>query len=175
MRPVRRPRGSLDLFTITGGGATFQLGPDVNITNQETLGIANVQSRNLGTSEYNYTDADGNEVETLTALDDLASGRLLNLVSGDLGDAQKVVDSAIAEVAGLRGRLGSFQKNTIGATIRSLGVAFENVSAAESSIRDTDFAEETAALTRSQILQQAATNSLGIANAQPQAVLSLLR
>ncbi|MEM9883705.1 MAG: flagellin, partial [Planctomycetota bacterium] len=49
-----------------------------------------------------------------------------------------------------------------------------NTSAAESAIRDTDFAKETAELTRSQILVNAATNALGIANSQPQNVLSLL-
>jgi len=59
--------------------------------------------------------------------------------------------------------------------VSSLGVALENASAAESAIRDTDFAEETANLTRSQILSQAATTVLAQANASPQAVLSLLR
>jgi flagellin len=84
------------------------------------------------------------------------------------------VNDAISEVSTLRGRLGAFQKNTVGATIRSLGVALENTSAAESAIRDTDFAAETADLSRSQILVSAATNVLGIANSQPQSVLGLL-
>ena len=74
----------------------------------------------------------------------------------------------------MRGRLGAFQKNVVGASIRSLGVALENTSAAESAIRDTDFASSTANLTRSQILVNAATNVLAIANAQPQSVLALL-
>jgi flagellin len=78
-------------------------------------------------------------------------------------------------VSQLRGRLGAFQKFTIGSTINSLGVAFENASAAESAIRDTDFAEATADLTRSQILANSATTVLANANASPQAVLSLLR
>ena len=68
----------------------------------------------------------------------------------------------------------AFQRNTVGSTIRSLGVALENTSAAESAIRDTDFAAETAELTRSQILQQAATTTLSIANSQPQSALALL-
>ena len=55
-----------------------------------------------------------------------------------------------------------------------LGIALENTAAAESQIRDTDFAAETAALTRGQILQQAAIQSLSLANSGPQAVLSLL-
>jgi flagellin len=59
--------------------------------------------------------------------------------------------------------------------VNNLGVAFENASAAESAIRDTDFAEETANLTRSQILAQAATTVLAQANASPQAALQLLQ
>ena len=57
----------------------------------------------------------------------------------------------------------------------SLGVAFENVSSAESAITDTDFAAETSNLTRAQILSQAATTVLTQANAQPQQVLTLLQ
>jgi len=53
-------------------------------------------------------------------------------------------------------------------------VALENTAAAESAIRDTDFANETATLTRQQILVQAATQVLSIANLQPQSVLTLL-
>ena len=60
--------------------------------------------------------------------------------------AQKIIDKAIKQVAQLRGRLGAFQKFTLGSTINSLGVAYENASAAESAIADTDFAAETANL-----------------------------
>ncbi|MEM8737072.1 MAG: flagellin [Planctomycetota bacterium] len=153
--------GSIAAATITGGGAQFNLGPGVNIGNQVSIGIANVASRNLGSQDNGF-------------LSQLASGQDNNVVDGDLTDAQKIVDDAIGEVSTLRGRLGAFQRNTVGATIRSLGVALENTSAAESSIRDTDFAAETAELTRAQILQQAATTTLSIANSQPQSVLSLL-
>jgi flagellin len=107
-------------------------------------------------------------------LKDLANGRGLNVVDGDRETAQQVVDQAIKDVSSLRGRLGAFQKNVIGATIRSLGVSVENTTAAESTIRDTDFAAQTAELTRSQILVQSATQILGISNNQPQAALSLL-
>ncbi len=148
-------------FRITGGGAAFNLGPKVNIDNQVRLGLENVASRNLGN-------------EALGFLDDLGSGKSSNLVDGDLTAGQKIVDEAIAQTSTLRGRLGAFQKNIVGATIRSLGVAFENTSAAESAIRDTDFSSETAQLTRSQILVNAATNILAIANSQPQSVLGLL-
>ena len=71
-------------------------------------------------------------------------------------------------------RLGAFQKNTIGATIRSLNVASENTAAAQSVIRDANFATETAQLTRAQILTSSATQILSLANQQPQSVLQLL-
>ncbi len=152
---------TISAFTITGGGAKFNLGPQVNITNQVSVGIQNVATRFLGETGIGF-------------LDDLGAGKSSNLVDGDLETAQKIVNTAIGQVSNLRGRLGAFQRNVIGATVRSLGVALENTSAAESSIRDTDFASETAALTRAQILSSASTNVLGIANQQPQAVLSLL-
>ena len=152
---------AINAITITGGGAQFNLGPNVDILNQVNLGISNVATRNLGTTTNGF-------------LDELAAGKSSNVVDGDIGAAQNIVNDAIKSVSTLRGRLGAFQKNTIGATIRSLGVAFENTSAAESAIRDTDFASETAALTRSQILVQSSTQILSIANSQPQNVLGLL-
>ena len=107
-------------------------------------------------------------------LSKLKAGGAANVINGDLTKGQKIVDAAINQLSKLRGRLGAFQKNVIGATIRSLGVTLENTASAQSFIRDTDFAAETAILTRQQILAQAATQALAIANAQPQAVLSLL-
>ena len=156
---------SINAFTVTGGGAKFNLGPAVNINNQVSLGIKNVVARSLGRT------VDGSNTRFLS---DLGAGKDLNVVNGDLGEAQKVINNAITEVSQLRGRLGAFQKNVVGATIRSLGVAYENTSAAESAIRDTDFAAETANLTRSQILVNAATNALAINNSRPQNVLGLL-
>ena len=75
----------------------------------------------------------------------------------------------------MRGRLGAFQKYTLGSTINSLGVAYENITAANSSIADTNFASETANLTRYQILAQASTTVLSQANSAPQNVLTLLQ
>jgi flagellin len=75
----------------------------------------------------------------------------------------------------MRGRLGAFQKNTIETNVNSLQVSLENVTASESAIRDTDFASESAAMTRSQILVQATTTILKLANTTPQNALSLLQ
>lgn len=160
-----RTPGAIDAFTITGGGADFQLASKIDIAGKVSLGVDNVAVRNIG-----KVSDDG----TNYTLADLASGKALSVVDGDLTVAQRVVSEAIKNVSGLRGRLGAFQKNTVGATIRSLGVALENTTAAESAIRDADFASETAGLTRAQILTQSATNVLAIANAQPQNVLALL-
>lgn len=157
--------GSLAGFTITGGGADFQLAGRVDIAGKVSLGISNVAARSLGRALDSGTSY---------FLSNLGSGSTLNVVDGDISLAQKVVENSIRDVSSLRGRLGAFQQNTIGATIRSLGVAFENTAAAESVIRDADFASETAALTRSQILVASAQNTLQLANVQPQNALQLL-
>jgi flagellin len=154
--------GNSVTFGITGGGASFSLGSKVTETDKASIGIASVSTGSLGNSALGY-------------LSSLGTGGSNSLTSGNLVTAQKVIDKAIKQVSQLRGRLGAFQKFTIGSTVNSLGVAYENASAAESAIRDTDFAEETANLTRSQILAQAATTVLAQANASPQAALSLLR
>ena len=153
--------GAVNAFTITGGGAKFNLGPDINATNQVRLGIKNVATRNLGNSSLGF-------------LSSLGSGGDNNVVNGDVTSAQRIVDKAVDQITGLRGRIGAFQKNVVGATIRSLGVAIENTKAAESAIRDTDFAKETSELTRSQILVAASNQALAIAKSVPQNVLGLL-
>ena len=88
--------------------------------------------------------------------------------------ALALVDSAIKAVDGKRADLGAVQ-NRFQATIRNLTNISENVSGARSRIRDTDFAKETAELTRTQILQQTSTTVLAQANQRPQAALSLLQ
>ncbi len=162
--------GTSGAFTITGGGAEFQLAGRVDIAGKVALGIQNVASRRLGA-----TDLSATSTPSINYLSDLGAGKTLNIVNGDLSGAQKVVNEAIRQVSSLRGRVGAFQKNTVGATIRSLNISLENTTAAESVVRDADFASETASLTRGQILAQASTNVLALANQQPQQVLQLLR
>ena len=148
-------------FTITGGGANFSLSPEVNLAGKVSIGIETVTTGNIGKGSIGFLSA-------------LKSGGGANVVNGNLTTAQKIVDEGIKQISSLRGRLGAFQANTIGSTIANLGAALENTAAAESAIRDTDFAVETAELTRRQILAQAASTTLQIANAQPQSVLALL-
>jgi flagellin len=148
-------------FYITGGGANFQLGSQVSETGIASIGISSVSTGSLGDSFNGY-------------LSTIGSGGTNDLSSNNLSTTQNILNSAIAQVSMLRGRLGAFQTFTIGSTVNSLGVAYENVSAAESAITDTDFAAETSNLTRDQILSQAATTVLQAANSQPDNVLKLL-
>lgn len=89
--------------------------------------------------------------------------------SGAISD----IDSAISAIGGVRADLGALQ-NRFQSTIRNLSNISENVAGARSRIRDTDFATETAELTRNQIIQQASTTVLSQANQRPQAALQLL-
>jgi flagellin len=83
------------------------------------------------------------------------------------------IDAAISTIGATRADLGALQ-NRFTSTIRNLSNISENLSGARSRIRDTDFATETAELTRNQIIQQASTTVLSQANQRPQAALSLL-
>ena len=85
-----------------------------------------------------------------------------------------MVNEVITQVSFLRGRLGSFERNTLQTNINQLEITNENLISSESVIRDTDFAVETSNLTRAQILVQAGNSVLAIANAQAQNVLTLL-
>lgn len=96
----------------------------------------------------------------------------LRTQSGAQG-ALSALDSAISAVASLRANFGTVQ-NRLESTIRSLAVAVENTAAAESRIRDVDFANETAELTRNQVLQQAGVSVLAQANVSTQSALNLL-
>jgi len=149
------------IITITGGGADFALGATIDAIGLESIGIPNIASGQLGNSTDGY-------------LSTLRSGGVNNLSSDNLYTAQDVLSEAIKDVSKLRGRLGSFQKNTLATTINSLRITGENLMAADSAIRDTDFASETSNLTRGQILVQAATAVLAQANTAPQSVLQLI-
>ena len=146
-------------FTVTGGGALFQLGPDVVSNQQARLGIGSVNTARLG--------------GTSGLLFQLGTGGTADL-STDATTAANIVEEAINQVTSLRGRLGAFQRTTLETNQNALNDTLANLTEAESSIRDADFAAETAELTRSQILVQAGTQVLAIANQNPQNVLALL-
>ena len=146
-------------FTITGGGAIFQLGGQVVSNQQARLGIASIATARLG-------GATGRLFE-------LGSGNARDLLT-DVSGAAAIVDEVIDKISSLRGRLGAFERTTLNTNIRSLQDTVANLVKAESSIRDADFAAESAALTRAQILVQSGISVLAIANQNPQNVLALL-
>lgn len=163
------PTAAVSSFDITGGGALFQLGPQVNAQQQTNVGIQSVASSNLG----------GTVVSGVQQfLSSLKSGQANSIAASasrkDYSTASQILDAAIDEVSIIRGRLGAFEKNVLQTNVRSLQAAFENLSASDSKIRDADFAAETSALTRAQILQASGTTVLGLANQSSQQVLQLL-
>ena len=119
--------------------------------------------------------ADAAKVFTKTSF--AASGNLtttdISTVAGANG-AIRAVDAALTTVSDLRSTFGAIQ-NRFQSTVTNLATTTENLTASRSRIQDTDFAAETAALTRARILQQAGIAVLAQANAQPQAVLALLQ
>lgn len=122
-----------------------------------------------GTHDITSVTIDGN----VTATASVASGSTKVIAAGtNAGIA--AIDSAMAAVALNRAGLGATQ-GQLESTVRNLTNVAENTAAAASRIMDTDYAAETANLTKAQILQQAATSVLAQANAQPQAVLALLQ
>lgn len=153
--------GGSTVFEITGGGALFSISPDAGLAGQAAIGLDEVSVSKLGNASLGY-------------LTTLGAGMTNALTSRNYSTAQRIVREAINQISTMRGRVGAFQKDTLGTTINSLSVARENVTAAESAIRDADFASETSALTRAQILVQSSSTVLQIANAQPQSVLALL-
>ena len=94
--------------------------------------------------------------------------------AANASDAIAAIDTALNAVAADRAGLGAVQSQ-LESTVRNLANVAENTAAAQSRIVDTDYAAETANLTKAQILQQASTAILAQANAQPQAVLALLQ
>ncbi len=149
-------------FAITGGGAMFQLGPHISMSEQRSFGIQSVAATQLGNNTVGF-------------LSQITMDGQYNLSYNKAQNASDIIDEAISQVAALRGRMGAFEKNTLQTNMNSLQVAQENLTASESSIRDADFAAETSNLTRAQVLSSAATSVLAIANQTPQNVLKLLQ
>ena len=119
----------------------------------------------------------------VTTIDEAADGTITTAESlaglgvdtvGNANFAIARIDSALTDVNGLRGNLGAIQ-NRFESTIVNLQTVSENLAASRGRIQDADFAAETAALTKAQILQQAGVAVLSQANAQPQLALSLLQ
>lgn len=130
--------------------ATFQVGANAG----QTIGVNLSRSGGFGASGLSVGTVD---ISTSTG----ASAAIA------------AIDTAISTIGAQRASLGALQ-NRFQSTIRNLSNVSENLSGAQSRIRDTDFASETANLTRNQIIQQASTSVLAQANQRPQSALSLL-
>jgi flagellin len=137
------------------------------------------------TAEYDAGGAIASDINSIGGI----NGSVVQQGTPAGGDADAVLDfstqagcqtaittiqAAYDKVAKNRAQLGAVQAQ-MESTIRNLANVVENTTAARSRIQDADFAAETAALTRAQMLQQAATSILAQANAQPQSVLELIR
>ncbi len=142
---------------ITAGSVRFQIGPNAN--QSASFSMPTVFSANLGTGAVAGQNLSTIDLTTYTGAQ----------------NAIRIVDAAITQLAQMRGDLGSFQANFLESTVRSLDVTRENLTSAESQIRDADIAAEMTEFTKLQVLQQSGMSILAQANQQPQSVLSLLR
>jgi flagellin len=148
--------GTVLLDGSLASGVTFQVGLDSSASSKLTVSVANAKSANLGSG----TGA-------------MLSDQSITTASA-AQTALAVIDAAIDDVSSIRGGIGAAM-NRLSSTVANLATAVENLSAANSRIRDVDVAEETAQLTRSQILMQAGVSVLAQANQAPATALSLLR
>jgi len=147
---------------------------------EETIVTGAIQLYTTENSTTVNLDSDVGDIMSTTAADATFTDTGTSVATVDITSitganaALAVLDVAISAIDSQRAALGAIQ-NRMESTIANLSSVSENVSAARSRIKDADFAAETAALTRSQILQQAGVAMLAQANAQPQNVLSLLQ
>jgi flagellin len=153
------------ISTTTGVGAFFDAQNNViALTSSATITLTGAAGASVG-----FVAAD-----SATAA---ASANMASLDISSYGGAQLAIqqaDAAMQQINSARANLGAVQSRFDNA-IANIQINSENTSAARSRITDTDFASETANMTRAQILQQAGTAMLSQANQLPQQVLSLLR
>jgi len=146
-------------------GLRFHVGPNAEH-------MASTSIRDMSTNQLGRVIAPEGELPNKSNFMSLADIDVRNEQGAQ--DALAIIDQSLTEVATVRGELGAFQKHTLESNLTSLQVAAENMTAAESTIRDTDMAQELATFTRNQIMTQSATAQLAQANAMPQHVLRLL-
>ncbi|AFA49249.1 flagellin N-terminal helical domain-containing protein [Acetobacterium woodii] len=137
-----------DVVVDASNVLTFQIG--ANTGQSTTLGIDNMSAKELGVNDLDLTK------------------------QASANSAITTIDNAIANVSSQRAKLGAVQ-NRLEHTINNLGTSAENLTSAESRIRDVDMAKEMMEFTKNNILSQAAQSMLAQANQQPQSVLQLLQ
>jgi flagellin len=173
-----------DISTTAKMAARFAHADFKAADNTKLSEVLTAVSSGAGTGDtITFTAVDGNQELGSTLVIEISSqaggadgtltpGNTVLTTAGGFGI--KAIDDALATVASERATLGATQAQ-LESTVRNLANVAENTSAAAGRIMDTDYAAETANLTKAQILQQAATSILAQANAQPQVVLSLLQ
>jgi len=149
--------GGSETFTVGSGGATFALSPSV--TNTFTIGISSVDSTSLGNGTLGY-------------LYQVRSGGTYNALDNP-AQAARIAEAATLQVARAEANIGAFQSYTVGSMTNMLADAETSISSAISSIRDTDYALETANLTRQNILMQAQISALSLLSQQNSNLASL--
>ena len=147
--------------TIAAGATAF------TSSSSESVTISN----NSGTTNVTLTNVDASSSENLATLRDLGEGELTQQVASDF---QSVVDDAITKLNGYRGEIGSTQ-NQVESAVRNLMTQATNVKAAESIIRDVDYAAESANFNKQNIISQAGAYAISQANSVQQNVLKLLQ
>jgi len=145
---------------VVGGEVTFSAGGSYNVT-------SDVAATDAGGSLFTGAANTAN-VSSLSSVDNVD----ITTVAGS-ADALKTIDGAIGQIDTIRGDLGAIQ-NRFESTIANLSNVSENLSSARSRILDADIAQETSAMTKNNILQQAGVSILAQANQAPQLALSLL-
>jgi len=160
-----------NVTTVEGDGLTFEFDPtniSAGVTYTIEISGEDTMTLHIGANEGQIMRIDIEDMSSeALGVDDID-------VTTNAEGAITEVDSAITKVSTLRGKLGAFQ-NRLEHTIANLGVAAENLTAAESRIRDADMAKEMMEFTKQQILLQSSMAMLAQANVQPQNVLQLLR
>lgn len=156
--------------SVSFGGQTLTEGGTVSAVKTGVVSLTSskgaISTQNASAEVFANAGTNNSSFTSVAALDiSSAAGAQAALAT---------VDAALSQINGGRADLGAIQ-NRFQSVITNLTTTSENLSAARSRIRDTDFAKETAALTRTQILNQAGTAMLAQANQAPQSVLSLLR
>jgi flagellin len=156
--------GTVTLGTATASGSA-SVTSELNLSSSNKIGVSGTAVNTI----LDVTVATGGTSE-LTSVEDID---ISGVNSTGAQSAIKTIDAALAQIDSARASLGAVQ-NRFSHTISNLANVAENVSASRSRIEDTDFASETAIMTKNQILQQAGTTMLSQANQIPQAALSLL-
>ncbi len=153
----------------------FQVGAgNASATNQVSISVGRLHGGTAGTSGSLTTTTAADVVLATVYSTGTTATRISGTDAANARNALLDIDLALTAINQTRATFGAAQ-NRFESVVGSLQIAVENTSAARSRIMDANFAAETAALTRAQILQQAGTAMLAQANAAPQNVLALLR